>query len=153
MTLACSSRRRAQQRMEISTKTRRQQVRGHNMRKSLHQMLPILLAVTAPLMAWKSLCILTASNFPVMCVVSESMAPAFHRGDLIFLSNRPTHVQVGDIAVIWFADQPLPMVHRAIEIFHDYTDDGHGGHARFVACASSVSSLALIASNLHCLGH
>lgn len=52
-----------------------------------------------------------------MVVISESMAPAFHRGDIIFLWNRSKLVNVGDIPVVWFRSQPLPMVHRAVQVF------------------------------------
>lgn len=52
-----------------------------------------------------------------MVVISESMAPAFHRGDIIFLWNRSKLVNVGDIPVVWFKSQPLPMVHRAVQVF------------------------------------
>lgn len=79
--------------------------------------MPLLLNLSTMLLGWKALRVLTASPSPIMCVISESMAPAFHRGDLIFLWNRPPRVQVGDIPVIWFAGEPLPMVHRAVRVF------------------------------------
>jgi len=69
---------------------------------------------------WQSLCYVTATNTPVVCVVSESMAPAFRRGDVLFLWNRTAEVQVGDIPVVWFNGKPLPMVHRASRVFYDY---------------------------------
>lgn len=46
------------------------------------------------------------------------MEPAFQRGDVIFLSNWDQQVQVGDIPVLWFERQTLPMVHRAVEVIH-----------------------------------
>lgn len=54
-----------------------------------------------------------------MCVISESMAPAFHRGDLIFLWNRPSLIHVGDIPVVWFSGNAYPMVHRAVQVYGD----------------------------------
>lgn len=66
---------------------------------------------------------LTASSVPIVCVVSESMAPAFHRGDLLLLSNRSETIQAGDIPVVWFAGRTLPMVHRAIKVFNTIKDD------------------------------
>lgn len=83
----------------------------------LNVALPILLTLTFPLMIWKALSIMTASPSPVMCVISESMAPAFHRGDLIFLWNRPSLIHVGDIPVGWFTGNPYPMVHRAVQVY------------------------------------
>lgn len=80
---------------------------------------PVLLSLTFTLMSWKALCLVTASPSPVMCVISESMAPAFHRGDLIFLWNRTPRIHAGDIPVVWFAGNPTPMVHRAVQVFVD----------------------------------
>lgn len=57
-----------------------------------------------------------------MVVLSESMAPAFHRGDLIFLWNRTDTVRVGEIPVCWFAGEPLPMVHRVVQVYHTAED-------------------------------
>lgn len=49
------------------------------------------------------------------------MAPAFHRGDVLVLWNRVDYIRAGDIPVVWFEGNPLPMVHRAVEVFHiDY---------------------------------
>jgi signal peptidase I len=87
------------------------------LRALLSVALPNLLTLTFPLMTWKALSIMTASPSPVMCVISESMAPAFHRGDLIFLSNRPSLIHAGDIPVVWFTGNPYPMVHRAVQVY------------------------------------
>ncbi|KAK2750562.1 Signal peptidase complex catalytic subunit SEC11-like protein 2 [Colletotrichum kahawae] len=67
-------------------------------------------------MAWKALSLATNCAFPAMVVLSESMEPAFSRGDVILLANWQ-EVEVGDIPVIWFQGQRLPMVHRAVELF------------------------------------
>lgn len=74
-------------------------------------------------MMWKGLSVLAASSVPMVSVISESMAPAFHRGDLLFLSNRSSTIHVGDIPVVWFSGRPLPMVHRAIVVHNTNTDD------------------------------
>ncbi|KAF4815966.1 Signal peptidase complex catalytic subunit SEC11 [Colletotrichum siamense] len=66
-------------------------------------------------MAWKALSLATNCAYPAMVVLSESMEPAFSRGDIILLANWQ-EVEVGDIPVIWFQGQPLPMVHRAVEV-------------------------------------
>lgn len=70
-------------------------------------------------MAWKGLCVLTNSAVPIVCVISESMAPAFHRGDILFLWNWTTVIQAGEIPVVWFNDNPLPMVHRVIKVINE----------------------------------
>lgn len=77
--------------------------------------LTILLILTAPYMLWRTLSYLTHCSHPIVVVISESMAPAFHRGDILFLSNRQSQIHAGDIPVVWFPGNPLPMVHRAIQ--------------------------------------
>lgn len=81
--------------------------------------LVISTALSSPFMAWKGLCILTNSAVPIVCVISDSMAPAFQRGDILFLWNRTTNVQAGEIPVVWFKDSPLPMVHRVIKVINE----------------------------------
>ncbi len=95
------------------------------------QMLPILLVLATTFMAWKTLSVLTHSSQPVMVVISESMAPAFHRGDVIFLWNRDPIITVGDIPVCWFAGRPLPMVHRAIKTHFEAEEGGRNGTYRY----------------------
>ncbi|KAI0390906.1 putative signal peptidase complex catalytic subunit SEC11 [Xylariaceae sp. FL0594] len=80
----------------------------------LSTILDVLLPLSAVFMAWKGLSVSTNSSFPVVVVISESMAPTFHRGDLLFLWNWTTTVEPGDIPVVWFDNNPLPMVHRII---------------------------------------
>jgi signal peptidase len=85
------------------------------MRINAAALLPCLLAVTGVFMAWKALSLATDSTQPIIVVVSESMSPAFHRGDVCLIWNRSKVIEVGDIPVIWFQGRQLPMVHRAIE--------------------------------------
>lgn len=47
------------------------------------------------------------------------MAPAFHRGDVLLLWNRTSTIHVGEIPVVWFSGNPLPMVHRAVKVSKD----------------------------------
>lgn len=86
------------------------------LRAILDAALPVLLSLSWPFMIWNGLAILTASPYPVMCVISESMAPAFHRGDILILWNR-SPVHAGDIPVVWFTGNPYPMVHRAVQVY------------------------------------
>lgn len=83
-------------------------------RQLLHHALSILLAISHAYMAWKAFSLVTNSSSPVMVVISESMAPAFHRGDLLLLSNWNPHIHIGDIPVVWIDGAILPMVHRAV---------------------------------------
>ena len=88
------------------------------MRPTLSSLLPILRVVGTTFMTWKLVGLVCDTAYPAMVVVSGSMEPAFQRGDVIFLSNREQNVRVGDIPVLWFEGQPLPMVHRAVEVLH-----------------------------------
>ncbi|KAI6084733.1 putative signal peptidase I [Hypoxylon rubiginosum] len=96
------------------------------MRKTLRSLWPVLHTLSAIFMLWKTLSIATNSPCPIHVVVSESMAPAFHRGDIIILSNLDHEIRVGDIPVIWFSQAPLPMVHRAIKVIWGTRPGGQG---------------------------
>lgn len=92
------------------------------LRVILHSALPMFLVISCILMVWKGLCVWLDSPIPIVCVVSESMAPAFHRGDILVISNRQTDIHVGEIPVVWFPSSRLPMVHRAVKTW--YTSSG-----------------------------
>ena len=56
--------------------------------------------VSSALMIWKGLMVATGSESPIVVVLSGSMEPAFHRGDLLFLTNKETEdIRVGEIVV------------------------------------------------------
>ncbi|KXS17403.1 hypothetical protein M427DRAFT_97085, partial [Gonapodya prolifera JEL478] len=55
---------------------------------------------------------------PIVVVLSESMEPAFHRGDLLFLSMPAEPIRVGDITVFKLQGKPIPVVHRVLTV-HD----------------------------------
>lgn len=94
------------------------------MRMQISELLHFLLAISGVFMAWRAISLIVDSPHPILVVISESMAPAFHRGDIIILWNRVPQIKAGDIPVVWFADQKLPMVHRAIEVhWHSENDD------------------------------
>jgi signal peptidase len=88
------------------------------MRGSLVSALPGFQVASALYMAWCLARLAVNTPYPAMVVLTESMVPAFHPGDVIFLWNRTELIQVGDIPVIWFEADPLPMVHRALSIAH-----------------------------------
>lgn len=67
-------------------------------------------------MLWTTASVVSDSRYPIVVVISESMEPAFSRGDLLLLSNRKHIIEIGDIPVCWFPGNPLPMVHRAISV-------------------------------------
>lgn len=100
------------------------------LRRSASKLLPTLLLVSNAFMAWKSLCVLTNSSSPILVVSSESMAPAFHRGDIIVIWNREPFIRVGDIPVVWLPGRNLPMVHRAIKIRYELDYEGKDAKKR-----------------------
>jgi signal peptidase len=51
------------------------------------------------------------------------MTPVFERGDLLFLAMSSKPLEVGDIAVYKIAGQPIPIVHRILEV-HTKNDTG-----------------------------
>ncbi|KAI5859416.1 putative signal peptidase I [Durotheca rogersii] len=96
------------------------------MRNLLRRLLPLLHVVGGFFMLWKGFSVLADSPCPAHVVISESMAPAFQRGDIILLSNRGREIRVGDIPVVWFRNAPLPMVHRATKILWAARPGGKG---------------------------
>lgn len=72
-------------------------------------------------MIWKGLMVVTGSESPIVVVLSGSMEPAFHRGDLLFLTNfREEPVRVGDIVVFKVEGRDIPIVHRVIKLHEKY---------------------------------
>lgn len=68
------------------------------------------------LMIWKGLGLLTNTESPIVVVLSGSMEPAFHRGDLLFLANpRKQRYDIGDITVYKIPGAEIPIVHRVLE--------------------------------------
>lgn len=66
---------------------------------------------------------MTGSESPVVVVLSESMEPAFQRGDILFLSMSEEPVRAGEIVVFKLEGRGIPIVHRVIEV-HKRQDDG-----------------------------
>lgn len=88
-------------------------------RHALNKGLTIALVLTSAFMMWKGLCVWTNSPSPIVVVLSGSMEPAFHRGDLLFLWNRDLDTKVGDVVVYNVAGKDIPIVHRVIKRFVD----------------------------------
>jgi signal peptidase len=65
-------------------------------------------------MLWKSLSVIADSPSPIVVVLSGSMEPAFQRGDLLFLWNRDTTAEVGEIVVYNVKGKDIPIVHRVV---------------------------------------
>lgn len=83
----------------------------------LYQALSFGMIVSSALMIWKGLMVVTGSESPIVVVLSGSMEPAFHRGDLLFLTNfREEPVRVGEIVVFKIEGRDIPIVHRVIKV-------------------------------------
>lgn len=73
--------------------------------------------VSSALMIWKGLMVVTGSESPIVVVLSGSMEPAFHRGDLLFLTNyQEEPVRVGEIVVFKVEGRDIPIVHRVLKL-------------------------------------
>ncbi|KAJ3155712.1 Signal peptidase complex catalytic subunit S11C [Geranomyces michiganensis] len=87
-----------------------------SVRQAAQQALHLFLIASSAVMMWKGLSVITNSESPIVVVLSESMEPAFARGDLLFLTLPKTPVAIGDICVFKIQDKPIPIVHRVLEI-------------------------------------
>merc|ERR1712110_1334188 len=68
-------------------------------------------------MIWKGLMVVTGSESPIVVVLSGSMEPAFHRGDLLFLTNyEHEDIRVGEIVVFKVEGRDIPIVHRDLKL-------------------------------------
>ncbi|XP_006867218.1 PREDICTED: signal peptidase complex catalytic subunit SEC11A isoform X5 [Lipotes vexillifer] len=77
--------------------------------------------VSSALMIWKGLMVITGSESPIVVVLSGSMEPAFHRGDLLFLTNRVEDpIRVGEIVVFRIEGREIPIVHRVLKIHEKF---------------------------------
>jgi signal peptidase I len=106
------------------------QIKHMNVHQLLLQVLSLLLIITSALIIWKSLCLYTNSESPVVVVLSGSMEPAFKRGDILFLSlknndddyddyNDGYRTRIGDIVVFSIDGREIPIVHRVIKSHYD----------------------------------
>ena len=122
-----------------------------NVRLLLVKALPILALIATTFMSYKTLCFLTDCPFPILVVTSESMSPAFHRGDIIFISNRSEFIDVGDVPVVWFPGKALPMVHRAIQVhFEEAQPENEGtlSTERFEGMIGAVERAGRVAGTM-----
>lgn len=70
-------------------------------------------------MIWKGLGVVTNTDSPIVVVLSESMEPAFARGDLLFLTLESSPIAIGEIVVFKIKGKDIPIVHRVLEIHKD----------------------------------
>ena len=88
-------------------------LRKMNKRQLYYQVLNFAMIVSSALMIWKGLIVLSSSESPIVVVLSGSMEPAFHRDDLLFLTNfREDPIRAGEIVVFKVEGRDIPIVHR-----------------------------------------
>ncbi|CAG0920460.1 unnamed protein product [Notodromas monacha] len=88
-----------------------------NRRQLAFQVLNFAMIISSALMIWKGLMVFTGSESPIVVVLSGSMEPAFHRGDLLFLTNKEQDpIRVGEIVVFKVEGRDIPIVHRVIKL-------------------------------------
>ncbi|KAJ5834986.1 Signal peptidase I [Penicillium robsamsonii] len=88
-----------------------------NARQSIAQVLNFALVLSTAFMMWKGLSVVSASSSPIVVVLSGSMEPAFQRGDLLFLWNRDTRAEIGEVLVYNVRGKDIPIVHRVVRTF------------------------------------
>lgn len=91
-------------------------------RTNILQVLNFASVVSMAYMIWKGLAVYTNTPSPVVVVLSESMSPAFERGDILFLTMDDSQPIVpGDITVFNIKGRDIPIVHRVLKI-HQHAD-------------------------------
>mmetsp|Transcript_66123 Transcript_66123/g.166760 ORF Transcript_66123/g.166760 Transcript_66123/m.166760 type:complete len:183 (+) Transcript_66123:183-731(+) len=91
-------------------------------RHFLTQVLNLACIVFSALMLWKGLMCATRSESPVVVVLSGSMEPGFHRGDILFLTLYHEDPFVpGDVVVFQIEGRDIPIVHRTMNV-HEKPD-------------------------------
>ena len=85
-------------------------------RKSILAALNILCMVCTPLMMYDTIKVVVSSDIPVVVVMSGSMEPSFHRGDILLLEMMNPPFSSGDIPVFSIEGKDIPIVHRSISV-------------------------------------
>ncbi|CAK83773.1 unnamed protein product (macronuclear) [Paramecium tetraurelia] len=80
------------------------------------QLVSLAIVIGSALSIWKSLQVVSLSECPVVVVLSDSMVPAYGRGDILFLTYFNKPFEVGDVIVYKLKDQEIPIVHRVLQI-------------------------------------
>ncbi|PVU98406.1 hypothetical protein BB560_005672 [Smittium megazygosporum] len=70
-------------------------------------------------MIWKALSLYTNCESPAVVVLSGSMEPAFYRGDVLFLTNGDSPIEIGEIIVYKIKHREVPIVHRVMRTHTD----------------------------------
>lgn len=88
-------------------------------RKFITSVLNLGCVVFSALMLWKLLMVTTGTESPVVVVMSGSMEPGFHRGDILFLAMTNKEFNAGDVTVFQVEGRDIPIVHRTLNVHDD----------------------------------
>ena len=83
--------------------------------------------ITSALMLWKGLVLATGSESPIVVVLSGSMEPGFHRGDILLLRQRAAPPAPGDVVVFSTDGREIPIVHRVVKALALHPEGAEGG--------------------------
>jgi signal peptidase len=98
-----------------SARRRRRCRRSHQTRCTTTLPAAAGMIITSALMLWKGLILATGSESPIVVVLSGSMEPGFHRGDILLLHQRPAPPAPGDVVVFSTNGREIPIVHRVVK--------------------------------------
>ncbi|THF99747.1 hypothetical protein TEA_010338 [Camellia sinensis var. sinensis] len=98
-------------------------IKSIQFRQAFSQAVTLGIIVASALIIWKTLMCITGSQSPIVVVLSESMEPAFQRGDILFLHMSKDPIRVGEIVVFDVEGRDIPIVHRVIKV-HERQDTG-----------------------------
>jgi signal peptidase I len=87
------------------------------LRQKLIQFVNAGYAIVGTYIIWKTIALLLNNDSPIVVVLSESMAPGFRRGDILWLANKD--FSVGSMTVFQMNNGDIPCVHRCIRQFGD----------------------------------
>jgi len=91
-----------------------QVIKKMKIRKLISQFVVLGMVISSALMMWKSLMLVFFNDSPIVVVLTGSMEPSFHRGDILFITWDYTPPESGDIVVFKVPSQEIPIVHRVI---------------------------------------
>lgn len=95
----------------------------------------VLAAVLLAFSLYQTIGMVAGTSVPVVSVVSDSMVPTFHRGDMVVVDGVEfSTIEEGDIVVFNTPYMPMPVIHRVINKSASSLDtrgDNNAGQVRF----------------------
>lgn len=113
------------------------------MSRTAREVLEFAVAIAAAFIVYQGFAFALGTSMPMVSVVSDSMLPALHVGDLMIVQRLDSY-GVGDIVVYdldraWDECRQGPIIHRIIAVNTDGTYETKGDHnPRQLDCEHSV---------------